>query len=294
MHEHGIDDDLLGNLQELLVEGAHHGRGVLGEVDDLGKRLSRKLGSRPARRLDGGYAVADDGLALGLGRHHVGTAHHVHQRVGRGHLVRPGSQEAMAAGRAPGGDARIPNGNHLVAQKRHQPAHRTREHLARGAPAARLRPADVVDHTAQHARQKRSGLLGGHLAHGVDVLGAVLVAALQVVHGKPLAAGESLGGLGGPAGLVEGNGDGRPAEDLLQGLGGRGHVGHHGDETARTRVDGHIPVGNAHRVQGGGHKLGQLLGGALQIEGGNLLGADLEGKGCSVRHLRPPHRSSRQ
>ena len=39
-----------------------------------------------------------------------------------------------------------------------------------------VRPADAVDDAAQHLGQKRRHGLGGHAAHGVHVLGAVLVA----------------------------------------------------------------------------------------------------------------------
>lgn len=195
VHEHGVDDDLLGNLQELLVEGAHHGGGVLGEVDDLGERLGRQIGGEAGGRLDGRHALADDRLAGLLGGYDVGALHHGHEVVGRGHGVRAGGQEAMAARLAIGNESRVLHGNHRVTQKRHQPAHRAREHLGRGAPAAGLRPGDAVDDAAQHLGQQGRHILGGNLAHGVDVLGAVLVAALERVHVEPLAAAKPMAAL---------------------------------------------------------------------------------------------------
>ena len=138
VHEHGVDDDLLGNLQELLVEGAHHGRGVLGEVDDLGERLGRQIGGEAGGRLDGRHALADDRLAWPLG---WARRRRPPPRT-RGRRPRP-----RCAGRGPGSDGRgvsrsatspaYSTGITGVAQKRHQPAHRAREHRRSWCPSGR-------------------------------------------------------------------------------------------------------------------------------------------------------------
>ena len=91
MHEHGVDDDLLGDAQKLLVERAHQHRGLLAEVHDLQKRLLGKLGAGARALLGLRHALADDRLARLLARHHVRSLDDAQQIGGRGHLVRPGS-----------------------------------------------------------------------------------------------------------------------------------------------------------------------------------------------------------
>ena len=98
MHEHGVDDDLLGHLQKLLVEGGDERLRVLGEVDHLEQRLRGKVGGEAGFGLDGGHALADDALALGLRGDHVGGADDVEQVRGGIHRVLAGSQHAMAHG----------------------------------------------------------------------------------------------------------------------------------------------------------------------------------------------------
>ena len=71
VHEHGVDDDLLGDAQELLVERAHQHRWLLAEVHNLQKRLLGQLGAGARALLGLRHALADDRLARLLARHHV-------------------------------------------------------------------------------------------------------------------------------------------------------------------------------------------------------------------------------
>ena len=190
----------------------------------------------------------------------------------------------MAAREVAGRKAREPHGDHALVQQRHEPAHRPREVLARGAPAARLRPRDARDHAFQHAGQQLGHVAGGDALRGEHVLHAVLLAAFERVHVHALTAREARGGLRRVAVGVEGDLGGRAAEHLFERLGLVGHIGHDGDEPARRGVDGHVAVRDAHRVQGLGHQLLQLEGRAVQVERRNLLGADLERKRMQAAH----------
>ena len=288
VHEHGVHDDLLGNAQELLVERAHEHRGVLGEVHHLQKRLLGQLGTVARLGLRLRHACADALLARLLARHHEGALHHGEQVGGRCHLVRAGGQEAVAAREPAGREARELHGHHALVEQGHEPAHRAREELATGAPAARLRPGDAGDHALQHAGQKLRHVAGGHAALSEHVLGAVLLAALERFHVQALAAREADGGLRRVALGVERDLGGRAAEHLLERLGLVGHVLCQHDEAAGRGVHGHGPVRDAHGVERLGHELLQLARGLVQVERGNLLGAYLEGERMQASHGRPP------
>ncbi len=270
VHEHGVDDDLLGNLEELLVEGAHQRRRVLREVRDLEQRLGGKLRPIAGLLLDGSHPLADDLLAFALARHDEGGAHRGHERVGVGHLPGARGEEAVAPGepsRLQPGEA---HGDDLVAEQGHQPADGAREQGGLRPPAARLRPRDGLDDALEHLGEHGRDVRGGHTPRGEDVLGAVLLAPLEVLGGHALAAGEAEGRLGGRARLVEGDLRGGAAEGLDELVGAQGHVLHDDDEPPRRREHGRVLVGDALGVQGGGDGGRQLLGGAVQVERGDL------------------------
>ena len=288
VHEHGVDDDLLGDAQELLVEGAHEHGGLLAEVHDLQQRLLGKLGARTRTPLGLGHAGADDGLASLFARDHVRGLDDAQQIGGRGHLMGARRQETMAAREVAGLEAREPHGDHALVQQRHEPAHWAREVLARGAPAARLRPRDAGDHAFQHAGQELGHVARGDAAGGEHVLHTTFLAALECADFDALAAREARGGLRRVAVGVERDLGGGASEDLFEGSGLIGHIGHDHDEAPRRGVDGHVSVRDAHPIERFGHEFLQLLGCAMQVERRNLLGADLECERMQVTHSRPP------
>ena len=238
--------------------------------------------------LDAGHALADGPFARSLARHHVSRFEHVQKRARRRHFVRAGREEAVAARQVAGLEAREAHGDDALVEHRHDPAHRTREILARRAPAARLRPRDARDHALEHLRQELRRIARLHAARGEHVLDALLLAHLERTHVNAFAAGEADGGLRGIAVGVEGDLDRGAAERLRKGLGALGHVLDDGDEAARRRMDGYLAMRDAHGVERVRNEAGQLSGRAMQVEGRDLLGADLERERVQVTHGRPP------
>ena len=135
MHEHGVNDDLLGNRQEQLVESAHHDRRVLGEVHDLSEGLRRKLGGQTDLLLRRANLFANALPRARLRWHDIGAAKHIDQVVGMLDRMRAGSQETMTAGLIARHEPRETHGNDLVAQQSDDPTDRTGEVLARRAPS---------------------------------------------------------------------------------------------------------------------------------------------------------------
>ena len=140
MHQHRVDDDLFGDLEEVLIEGPDEDSRVLSKVDDLDERLGGKDGAVARFGFHRGDAFADDGLALGFSRHHKRRANGVDKPVGAGNLDRLGCEETMTMGHAGSDDAGKGEVDDLVAEKRHDPTDRTREVLADGTPTLGLRP----------------------------------------------------------------------------------------------------------------------------------------------------------
>ena len=279
MHEHGVDDDLLGNAQELLVERAHQHRGLLAEVHDLVEDLRRRVDAGPAALgLDPGYALCDHGAATVLGQDAGGLEHGlVGGRLGDDVLA--GSQDAVAAGRVAGLDAREAHRHDLVAQKDAQPADGTDERLVRGAPAlaAVVGPFDGRDDLRAERREDGRRGRGGDAPLGEDVLAAVRVLAADEVGGVDAAlAGEALGRLGGGSLGVEGDGRRRAALHLVHLLGRGGDVGDEGGETARRGDDADIAVRQAGLGQTPLDQGAELPDGVDERCGGHLLAADLE------------------
>ena len=284
MHEHGVNDDLLGHLQELLVEGGDERLRVLGKVDHLEQRLRGKVGGETGFGLDGGNALADDALALGLRGDHVGCADDVEQVRGGVDRVLAGSQHAMAHGEVGGLGAGVADGQHDVVEHGHDPTHRAHEVLAICGPAAGAGPLDGGDEARQDIGQQVGHRRCRDVLGGEHVLGAVDLAALEVLRIKTLAAGEADGRLGGVAVGIEGDLGRRALVLLHQRLGGVGHAVGHDDQATGAGVDLDGVVGDARIGKRRGHHLLQLLVGGIEVERGDLLHADLERESVLIGH----------
>ena len=284
MHEHGVDDDLLGHLQKLLVEGGDERLRVLGEVYHLEQRLGGKVGREAGLGLDGRHALADDALALGLRGDHVGGADDVEEVRGGVDRMLTGSQHAMTHGEVVGGGAGEADGQHDVVEHGDDPAHRAHEVLAICGPTAGTGPLDGGDEARQDLGQQIGNGRCRDVLGGEHVLGAVDLAALEILRIKALAAGEADGGLGGIAVCVEGDLGRRALVLLHERLGGVGHAVGHDDQTARTGVDLDGVEGDARIGKRRGHHLLQLLVGGIEVERGDLLNADLERESVLIGH----------
>ena len=284
MHEHGVNDDLLGHLQKFLVEGGDERLRVLGEVDHLEQRLRGKVGGEAGFGLDGCHALADDALALGLRGDHVGGADDVEQVRGGIHRVLAGSQHAMAHGEVRGLGAGEADGQDDVVEHGHNPAHRAHEVLAICGPAAGAGPLDGGDEACQHIGQQVGHGRCRDVLGGEHVLGAVDLAALEALGREALAAGEANGRLGGVAVGVEGDLGRRALVLLNERLGGVGHAVGHDDQAAGAGVDLDGIVGDACIGKRRGHHLFQLLVSGIKVERGDLLHADLERESVLIGH----------
>ena len=284
MHEHGVNDDLLGHLQELLVEGGNERLRVLGKVDHLEQRLRGKVGGEAGFGLDGRHALADDALALGLRGNHVGGADDVEQvRSGVDGML-AGSQHAMAHGEVVGGGAGEADGQHDVVEHGDDPAHGAHEVLAICGPTAGAGPLDGGDEARQDVGQQIGNGRCRDVLGCEHVLGAVDLAALEVLGIKALAAGETDGGLGGIAVCVEGDLGRRALVLLHERLGGVGHAVCHDDQAAGAGVDLDGIIGDARIGKRRGHHLLQLLVSGIKVERGDLLHADLERESVLIGH----------
>ena len=284
MHEHGVDDDLLGHLQELLVEGGDERLRVLGEVDHLEQRLRGKVGGEAGFGFDSCHALADDALALGLRGDHVSGADDIEQVFCGIDRVLAGSQHAMAHGEVRGLGAGVADGQHDVVEHGHDPTHGAHEVLAICGPTARAGPLDGGDEARQHIGQQVGHRRCRDVLGGEHVLGAVDLAALEVLGREALAAGEADGRLGGVAVGVEGDLGRRALVLLHERLGGIGHAVRHDDQTAGAGVDLDGIVGDARIGERRGHHLLQLLVGGIKVERGDLLHADLERESVLIGH----------
>ena len=284
MHEHGVDDDLLGHLQKLLVKGGDERLRVLGEVDHLEQRLRGKVGGEAGFGLDGCHALADDALALGLRGDHVGGTDDVEQVRGGIHRVLTGSQHAMAHGEVRGLGAGEADGQDDVVEHGYDPAHRTHEVLAICGPAAGAGPLDGGDEARQHIGQQVGHGRCRDVLGGEHVLGAVDLATLEALGREALAAGEADGRLGGVAVGVEGDLGRRALVLLHERLGGVGNAVGHDDQAAGAGVDLDGIVGDARIGKRRGHHLLKLLVSGIKVERGDLLHADLERESVLIGH----------
>ena len=95
--EHGLADNLVRDLEELLVESTDEHRRPLAEVNDLLKDLLGRIDmAAGASGLDLGD-TGKDGLATALGRKHAGVLEYLLVGGGAGDNVVTGAEHAMAA-----------------------------------------------------------------------------------------------------------------------------------------------------------------------------------------------------
>ena len=147
-----------------------------------------------------------------------------------------GAKHAVAASDVAARDVGVGHRHDLGAQERADPADGAHEGLVLGAPAlgAVVGPLDVGDDVMGELGEDGHGGLGGHALLREDVVVAVLGGADLELGGLDAAlAGEAGGCLGGVSVGVEGDLGLGAAHDLVDSLGGDGHVGDDGGQAPR-------------------------------------------------------------
>ena len=133
--EHGLADDLVRDLEELLIEGTDEHRRPLTEVDDLLEDLLRRIDvAAGARSLDLGD-TGKDGLATTLGREHAGVLEHLLVDGGAGDHMVTGAQNAMSTRGIATRHIGKRHGHDVLTQKAADPTDRTNKRSVLVAPA---------------------------------------------------------------------------------------------------------------------------------------------------------------
>ena len=276
MPAHGGDENLLGNLEEVGIEGAEDRARVLDQVRDLfdqlgvGENLPLGPGGEP---LD---FATNDGLALeGIGDDEMAGAllkvmgEIPHRKRGVGH-------EAMAAGGAAAGDVAETEGDDGAAEESDDPVHRAGETDVEILPAHRFFEGDGGDQAREDFPQQHRRRAAGLLFVDADVGALLRLHQLQRLDSDPLAAGKAFGGLGRLAVGAKGDRLGRPHGPARQiGL-MLVDPGHHQDQTARRRQGADVAVPDAGAIEllaDDGFHIQHRLG---EKSGGDLLGTDFE------------------
>ena len=285
--EHGLADDLVRNLEELLIEGTDEDRRPLAEVDDL---LEDLLGRIDVTAGTGSLDLGDtgeNGLATTLGGKHAGVLEHLLVDGGAGDHVVTGAQDAMAARGVAARHVGKRHRDDVLAQKAADPADRTHERGVLVAPALRavVGPLQAGDGLLAQGRQDRSSRGRRNVLLGKDVLAAVgVLAAHQVLGSHTALAGKALGGLGGVTVSVEGNVGRGATLDLVNLIGRGGDVGHERSQTTWARDHADLAVGQTGLVEALGDHGAKLLDGIVQRCGGHFLRTDLKQEILSVCH----------
>ena len=289
--EHGLADDLVGYLQELLVEGSHEHRRVLAQVHDLAVGA---LGRVDARSRPLGLNLLDalpDDLVASVGEKDAGGLERGLEARGVGDDVLAGAEDAMSPRRVRGGDVRVAHGDDLGAEKRADPADGTNEALVLAPPALRavVRPLEPGNRRLGHLRENRHRGPRRDVLLGPDVLASVDVVPADERGGIDAElAGEARGSLGRQAIGAEGDGGGGATLDLANLLGGELDVAHANDEAPRSLRGTNLAVRETGLVEPRAHEVGDLLGRMYERCRRHLLGAYLEQKVPCVRHLCHP------
>ena len=285
--EHGLANDLVRNLEELLIEGTDEHRRPLAEVDDLLKDL---LGRVDMAAGAGGLDLGDTGensLATALGGKHAGVLEHLLVDGGAGDHMVTGAQDAMTARGVAARHIGKRHGHDVLAQKAADPADRTHERGVLVTPALRavVGPLQASDGLLAQGRQDRGGRGGRNVLLGKDVLATVGVLATHQVFGSHAAlAGKALGGLGGVAVGVEGDVSRGATLDLVDLIGRSGDIGNERGKTTRARNHADLAVGQTGLVETLGDHGAKLLDGIVQRRGGHFLRTDLKQEILSVCH----------
>ena len=285
--EHGLANDLVRDLEELLVEGTDEHRRPLAEVDDLLKDLLGRVDvATGTGSLDLGDA-GEDGLAPALGGKHAGVLEHLLVDGGAGDHVVTGAQDAMAARGVAARYVGKRHGHDVLAQKTADPADRTHERGVLVAPALRavVGPLQAGDGLLAQGRQDRGSRGRRDVLLGKDVFTTVGVLATDQVLGSHTAlAGKALGGLGGVAVGVEGDVSRGATLDLVNLIGRGGDIGNERGKTTRARDHADLAVGQTGLVETLGDHGAKLLDGIVQRCGGHFLRTDLKQEILSVCH----------
>ena len=285
--EHGLADDLVRDLEELLVEGTDEHRRPLAEVDDLFEDLLGRIDMAAGTgSLDLGD-TGEDGLTTTLGRKHAGILEHLLVDGGAGNHMVTRAKYAMTARGVAARHVGKRHGHNILAQKAANPADRTHERRVLVTPAlgAVVGPLQAGDGLLAQSGQNRRSRCGGNVLLSKDVLTAVGVLATDQILGSHTAlASEALGGLGGVTVSVEGNVGRGATLDLVNLIGRGGDVGNEHSQATRARDHTDLAVGQAGIVQTLDDHGAELLDGIVQRRGGHLLRTDLKQEILSVCH----------
>ena len=285
--EHGLADDIVRDLEELLIEGTDEHRRPLAEVDDLFEDLLGRIDMAAGTgSLDLGD-TGEDGLTTTLGRKHAGILEHLLVDGGAGDHMVTGAKHAMATRGVATRHVGKRHGHNVLAQKAADPADRTNKGRMLVTPALRavVGPLQASDSLLAQGRQDRGGRGGRDVLLGKDVLTAVGVLATDQILGSHTAlAGEALGGLGGVTVGIEGDVGRGAALDLVNLVGRGGDVGNERSQAARARDHADLAVGQTGLVETLCDHGAKLLDGIVQRCGGHFLRTDLKQEILSVCH----------
>ena len=285
--EHGLADDLVRDLEELLIEGTDKHRRPLAEVDDLLEDLLGRVDmATGARSLDLGD-TGKDGFTTTLGRKHAGVLEHLLVDGGAGDHMVTRAKYAMTTRGVATRHVGKRHGHNILAQKAADPADRTNKGRMLVTPtlAAVVGPLQAGDGLLAQSGQNRRSRCGGNVLLGEHILATVSVLATDQVLGSHTAlASEALGGLGGVAVGIKGNVCRGTTLDLVNLIGRGGDVGHERSQTTRARDHADLAVGQAGLVETLGNHGAKLLDGIVQRCRGHFLRTDLKQEILSVCH----------
>ena len=285
--EHGLADDLVRDLEELLIEGTDEHRRPLAEVNDLLKDLLGRIDMAAGTgSLDLGDTGKDD-LTTTLGRKHTGVLEHLLVDGGAGDHMVTGAKHAMTTRGVATRHVGKRHGHNVLAQKAADPADRTNKGrmLVTPALAAVVGPLQAGDGLLAQSGQNRRSRCGRNVLLGEHILATVSVLATDQVLGSHTAlAGKALGGLGGVTVSVEGNVGRGATLDLVNLIGRGGDVGNECSQTTRARDHADLAVGQTGLIETLGDHGAKLLDGIVQRRGGHFLRTDLKQEILSVCH----------
>ena len=249
MHQHGVYDNLFRNRQEQLVECSHHSCWVLNQVHHFSHDLCRKLGNKAGFFFDIFNLLANDGLALHLGRNHVRLLQNRKKVIGRGNFERTRRQETMSARGVASSQAGKVNIHHFGAQQGQKPTHRAAELVAQRTPTLGTRPRQARNQTQQQIGQQVGNALRWRALRSVHVLNAVFFATFKIGRINALAARKTQSSFRGIAFGVERDFRGRALEHFLECFRLLGDLRYNKDQAARRGMHRNRLIGNARSVK---------------------------------------------
>ena len=285
--EHGLADNLVRDLEELLVESTDEHRRPLAEVDNLLKDLLGRIDMAAGTgSLDLGD-TGEDGLATALGRKHAGVLEHLLVDGGAGDNVVTGAKHAMTARSVAARHVGKRHRHNILAQKAADPTDRTNKGRMLVTPAlgAVVGPLQAGDGLLAQSGQNRRSRCGGNVLLSKDILATVGVLATdQILSSHTALASEALGGLGGVTVSVEGNVGRGATLDLVNLIGRGGDVGNERSQATRARDHTDLAMSQTGLVETLGDHGAKLLDGIVQRCRGHFLRTDLKQEILSVCH----------